>query len=134
MRLLPAALVASPPAPVPAARIGVRTVPAGGLAVTGPGLLLLYLTPSPLGPIAGAPTLVSAGNGAGLGRGHVGYAGREGRGRSAWPFWAASSPPPTVASRRTRESRAGRSAGLRTWPRPVVHPIAERGGGIGPAQ
>ncbi|MFC4113901.1 MFS transporter [Nonomuraea zeae] len=68
LRLLPAALaaiVASPLAPALAAKIGARTVLAGGLAVTGLGFLLLFLAPSPLGywPVAGALTLIGIGNG-----------------------------------------------------------------------
>ncbi|WP_327590847.1 MFS transporter [Nonomuraea sp. NBC_00507] len=69
VRLLPAALaalVASPLAPSLAARIGARTVLAGGLAVTAAGFLLLFLAPAPLDywPVAGALTLIGIGNGA----------------------------------------------------------------------
>ncbi|WP_443159387.1 MFS transporter [Nonomuraea sp. 10N515B] len=69
VRLLPAALAAlaaSPPAPSLAARIGARTVLAGGLAVTAAGFLLLFLAPAPLDywPVAGALTLIGIGNGA----------------------------------------------------------------------
>ncbi|MGP4097443.1 MFS transporter [Nonomuraea sp. KM90] len=68
VRLLPAALaaiVASPLAPAVAARIGARTVLAGGLAVTGLAFLLLYVAPGPLDywPIAVALTLIGLGNG-----------------------------------------------------------------------
>ncbi|MEV0383637.1 MFS transporter [Nonomuraea sp. NPDC050643] len=68
LRLLPAAaaaIIASPLAPVLAARIGARTVLAGGLALTGLGFLLVYLAPAPLGygPVAGALVLIGAGNG-----------------------------------------------------------------------
>ncbi|TMR96208.1 MFS transporter [Nonomuraea basaltis] len=69
VRLLPAALaalVASPLAPVLAARIGARRVLAGGLAVMGVGFLLLFLAPAPLDywPVAGTLTLIGIGNGA----------------------------------------------------------------------
>ncbi|MDP4508313.1 MFS transporter [Nonomuraea turcica] len=69
VRLLPAALaalVASPLAPSLAARIGARTVLAGGPAVTAAGFLLLFLAPAPLDywPVAGALTLIGIGNGA----------------------------------------------------------------------
>ncbi|MFD0472321.1 MFS transporter [Nonomuraea thailandensis] len=68
VRLLPAALaavVASPLAPSLAARIGARTVLAGGLALTGLAFLLLVVAPSPLGywPVAVALTLIGLGNG-----------------------------------------------------------------------
>ncbi|MFC5829443.1 MFS transporter [Nonomuraea insulae] len=68
VRLLPAALgaiIASPLAPGLAARIGARTVLAGGLAVTGVAFLLLYVVPGPLGywPVAIALALIGLGNG-----------------------------------------------------------------------
>lgn len=68
VRLLPAALgaiIASPLAPGLAARIGARTVLAGGLAVTGVAFLLLYVAPGPLGywPVAIALALIGLGNG-----------------------------------------------------------------------
>ncbi|TYB68751.1 MFS transporter [Nonomuraea sp. PA05] len=68
VRLLPAALaavVASPLAPSLAARVGARTVLAGGLALTGLAFLLLCVAPSPLGywPVAVALTLIGLGNG-----------------------------------------------------------------------
>ncbi|MBB6548412.1 MFS transporter [Nonomuraea rubra] len=68
LRLLPAALaavIASPLAPSLAARIGARTVLAGGLALTGLAFLLLVVAPAPLGywPVAVALTLIGVGNG-----------------------------------------------------------------------
>ncbi|MGR6916652.1 MFS transporter [[Actinomadura] parvosata] len=68
IRLLPAALaavIASPLAPSLAARIGARTVLAGGLALTGVAFLLLFVVPGPLGywTVAVALTLVGLGNG-----------------------------------------------------------------------
>ncbi|AQZ60585.1 Antiseptic resistance protein [[Actinomadura] parvosata subsp. kistnae] len=68
VRLLPAALaavIASPLAPSLAARIGARTVLAGGLALTGVAFLLLFVVPGPLGywTVAVALTLVGLGNG-----------------------------------------------------------------------
>ncbi|MEV0995287.1 MFS transporter [Nonomuraea sp. NPDC050202] len=68
VRLLPAALaavIASPLAPSLAARIGARTVLAGGLALTGLAFLLLVVVPGPLGywPVAVALTLIGLGNG-----------------------------------------------------------------------
>ncbi|NJP89004.1 MFS transporter [Nonomuraea sp. FMUSA5-5] len=68
VRLLPAALaavIASPLAPSLAARIGARTVLAGGLALTGVAFLLLFVVPGTLGywTVAVALTLVGLGNG-----------------------------------------------------------------------
>ncbi|MBW8481599.1 MFS transporter [Actinomadura sp. PM05-2] len=68
VRLLPeavAAAVVSPLAPALAARIGARTVLAGGLAVSGAGFLVIFLGPQPLGygTVALAATLVGAGMG-----------------------------------------------------------------------
>ncbi|WP_137292758.1 MFS transporter [Nocardioides dongxiaopingii] len=64
--LLPMAvggIVGSPLAPSLAERVGVRTVVAGGLAVAGVGLLLLFVLPQPLGypSVAAALTLVGIG-------------------------------------------------------------------------
>lgn len=68
LRLLPAALAAvvvSPLAPSLAARVGARTVLAGGLLLTGVAFLLLYAAPGPLayGPVAIALVLIGLGNG-----------------------------------------------------------------------
>ncbi|GAA4106622.1 MFS transporter [Actinomadura miaoliensis] len=69
LRLLPSAVataVLSPLAPALAARIGARTVLAGGLAVSGLGFVTLAAAPGPLGygTVAAALTLVGAGLGA----------------------------------------------------------------------
>ncbi|WP_254716405.1 MFS transporter [Actinomadura sp. WMMB 499] len=68
LRLLPmavAAIIASPAAPAVAARVGARTVLAGGLAVAGLGFAVLGLAPEPLGywPVAVALTLIGTGAG-----------------------------------------------------------------------
>ncbi|GAA2361710.1 quaternary ammonium compound efflux MFS transporter QacA [Nonomuraea africana] len=68
VRMLPTALgafVLSPLAPALAARIGARTVLAGGLLVAGAGFLVLFAAPSPLGygPVALSLLLVGAGMG-----------------------------------------------------------------------
>ncbi|MFE3449900.1 MFS transporter [Nonomuraea sp. NPDC059194] len=68
VRMLPTAIgafVLSPLAPALAARIGARTVLAGGLLVAGVGFLVLFVAPSPLGygPVAVSLLLVGAGMG-----------------------------------------------------------------------
>ncbi|MGI5167259.1 MFS transporter [Spirillospora sp. CA-253888] len=68
VRMLPeavAAMIASPLAPALAARIGARTVLAGGLGVAGIGLLVIFLWPWALGypAVAVALTLVGVGLG-----------------------------------------------------------------------
>ncbi|MBB3726256.1 MFS transporter [Nonomuraea dietziae] len=68
VRMLPTAFgafVLSPLAPALAARIGARTVLAGGLLVAGAGFLVLFVAPSPLGygAVALALLLVGAGMG-----------------------------------------------------------------------
>ncbi|MGW4470168.1 MFS transporter [Nonomuraea sp. NPDC004354] len=68
VRMLPTAVgafVMSPLAPALAARIGARTVLAGGLLVAGVGFLVLFVAPSPLGygPVALSLLLVGAGMG-----------------------------------------------------------------------
>lgn len=68
LRLLPTAVgafVVSPLAPALAERIGARTVLAGGLVVSGLGLLMLFVAPAPLGypPVAVALLLVGVGMG-----------------------------------------------------------------------
>ncbi|GAA0913778.1 MFS transporter [Nonomuraea longicatena] len=67
LRLLPTAvfaLVASPLAPALAARIGARTVLAGGMAVAGLGFLLLFVAPLEYGWVALALVFVGLGQGA----------------------------------------------------------------------
>lgn len=64
--LLPLAvggIVGSPFAPAVAARIGARTVLAGGLAVAGVGLLLLFVLPQPLSYVSVAASLTLVGFG-----------------------------------------------------------------------
>ncbi|MCW2815517.1 MAG: major facilitator superfamily 1 [Nocardioides sp.] len=64
--LLPMAvggIVGSPLAPGLAARIGARTVLAGGLAISGLGLLLLYVLPQPLSYVSVATSLTLVGIG-----------------------------------------------------------------------
>lgn len=66
VRLLPAAiaaLVVSPLAPALAARIGARTVLAGGLAVAALGFLVLFLAPPVYGWVAVALLLIGLGEG-----------------------------------------------------------------------
>ncbi|MQY03991.1 MFS transporter [Actinomadura macrotermitis] len=68
LRLLPeaaAAAIMSPLAPALAARIGARTVLAGGIAVSGAGFLTLFLGPQPLGYGTVVVALVLTGAGMG---------------------------------------------------------------------
>lgn len=68
LALLPMAfgsLVAAPLAPTLAVKIGARTVLSGGLALTGVGMLILYLLGSPLTYIGLVGPLVLVGTGAG---------------------------------------------------------------------